>query len=284
VTATFTVNAPPPAGCGEGSCVAAQGMYISHFSGLGCTGTESYYLPYDGYSYACRTWDGLGQCGTVRRTVTNTSVRINGGPCQDLWTSGNTLSDFVTVYRGGTPPPPPPPPATYTLTVAKSGTGSGTVAANVGSLYCGYACSASYSQGAQVLLSATAAPGSVFAGWNGGGCYGTSSSCALTVSSNLMPQATFNAVSGGGCGEGSCVSAQGAYVSHFTGANCTGTESYYTPYDGYAYACRSWDGGGNCGTIRRTVTNVSYRLNGNPCVDQAWPQGNTLSEFVTIYR
>jgi hypothetical protein len=88
-----------PTGCGEASCVPSQGEYISHFSGPGCTGTESYYLPYDSYGYACRSWDGGGQCGTVHRTVTNYSARIQGGPCQDLWPAGNTLSDFVTIYR-----------------------------------------------------------------------------------------------------------------------------------------------------------------------------------------
>jgi hypothetical protein len=74
-------------------------MYVSHFSGPGCSGTESYYLPYDGYAYQCRSWDGGGQCGTVHRTVTNYSAKTNGGPCQDLWPTGNTLSDFVTIYR-----------------------------------------------------------------------------------------------------------------------------------------------------------------------------------------
>jgi hypothetical protein len=86
-------------GCGEASCVPSQGMYVSHFAGPGCTGTESYYLPYDSYGYSCRSWDGGGQCGTVHRTVTNYSARINGGPCQDLWPTGNTLNDFVTIYR-----------------------------------------------------------------------------------------------------------------------------------------------------------------------------------------
>ena len=31
--------------------------------------------------------------------VTNYSARINGGACQNLWPSGNTLSQFVTIYR-----------------------------------------------------------------------------------------------------------------------------------------------------------------------------------------
>jgi hypothetical protein len=176
------VDAPSGGWCGEASCVAAQASYISHFTGAGCSGTESYYLPYDGYAYQCRPWDGAGQCGTIQRTVTNLSYRYNG-TCYDAWPSGNTLSQFVTVYR---------------------------------------------------------------------------------------------------CGEASCVLPQGAYISHFTGAGCTGTESYYLPYSGYAYQCQPWDGGGQCGTIQRTVTNRSYRYNGT-CYD-AWPSGNTLSQFVTVYR
>lgn len=74
-------------------------MYVSHFSAPGCGGSESYYLPYDGWAFSCRTWDGssTAQCGTIRRNVTNDSARINAGPCQDLWPSGNTLSDFVTI-------------------------------------------------------------------------------------------------------------------------------------------------------------------------------------------
>lgn len=84
--------------CGEASCVPVQGTYISHFTGAGCTGTESYYLPYNGFAYSCRTWNGTGQCGTIHRTVTNRSYRYNG-TCYDAWPSGNTLTDFVTIYR-----------------------------------------------------------------------------------------------------------------------------------------------------------------------------------------
>src|SRR4051794_21913532 len=54
--------------CGEASCVPAQAAYISHFDGANCTGAESYYLPYDGYAYACRTWNGTGECGITQRT------------------------------------------------------------------------------------------------------------------------------------------------------------------------------------------------------------------------
>ena len=100
VTQTLSTNLMRGActGCGEAGCVPAQAAYISHFTGAGCTGIESYYLPYDGYGYQCRTWDGNGRCGMIHRTMTNRSYRYNG-QCYDAWSSGNTLSDFVTVYR-----------------------------------------------------------------------------------------------------------------------------------------------------------------------------------------
>jgi PKD repeat protein len=93
------------AACSEASCVPAQGTYISHFTGGNCTGTESYYLPYDGFAYSCRTWNGTGECGTIHRTVTNRSYRYNG-QCFNAWPGGNTLSDFVTVYRSVQPQSP----------------------------------------------------------------------------------------------------------------------------------------------------------------------------------
>lgn len=88
---------------------------------------------------------------------------------------------------------------------------------------------------------------------------------------------------GSACGEASCVPVTAAYVSHYTGADCTGTESYYTAYYGYDGVRRSWNGTGMAGTTLRTVTNRSYRDSSGECVN-AWPSGNTLSDFVTIYR
>ena len=38
-------------------------------------------------------------CGTEQHTRTNYSYRINGGSCQDAWPYGNTLSEFVNIYR-----------------------------------------------------------------------------------------------------------------------------------------------------------------------------------------
>src|SRR5204862_465398 len=51
------------------------------------------------------------------------------------------------------------------LTVNK--TGSGTVISSPAGIACGSNCSASYASGTQVVLTAVAATGSIFAGWSG---------------------------------------------------------------------------------------------------------------------
>jgi hypothetical protein len=91
-------------------------------------------------------------------------------------------------------------------------------------------------------------------------------------------------VCGSVCGETACVAPDGAYISHFTGSNCTGTESYYTPYFGGAYKCQPWTStGAICGTQLRTETNISYK-DANGACNNAWPGGNTLTGFVRVYR
>ncbi len=85
--------------CSEASCTAAEDAYISHFTDAGCTGEEHYYTPYFGYDGIRRSWDGEGCAGTALSTVTNRSYRDSSGTCYDAWPSGNTLTDFVAVYR-----------------------------------------------------------------------------------------------------------------------------------------------------------------------------------------
>ena len=60
-----------------------------------------------------------------------------------------------------------------TLTVAKSGTGAGTVTSSPAGINCGATCSANFNNGSSVTLTASPATGSSFAGWSGGGCSGT---------------------------------------------------------------------------------------------------------------
>lgn len=91
---------PPPSSCGEATCTPILTRDIgSHFTGAGCTGTESYYTPYNGYDGIRRSWDGAGLAGTMLRTETNRSFKDASGACVDAWPSGNTLSEFVRIYR-----------------------------------------------------------------------------------------------------------------------------------------------------------------------------------------
>jgi hypothetical protein len=76
-----------------------------------------------------------------------------------------------------------------TLTVAKSGTGSGTVTSSPSGIDCGSTCSATYNENTLVTLTATPATGSTFTGWSGG-CTGTGT-CTLTMTGNLTTTAIF---------------------------------------------------------------------------------------------
>jgi len=79
-------------------------------------------------------------------------------------------------------------PIIYTLSVFKSGTGSGTVIGP--GINCGSDCSESYNSGTSVTLTASPASGSTFAGWSGA-CSGTGN-CTVTMNNNKSVTATFN--------------------------------------------------------------------------------------------
>jgi hypothetical protein len=77
------------------------------------------------------------------------------------------------------------------LSVNKAGTGSGTVTSSPAGINCGSTCSASYDSGTVVTLTAGAAAGSTFGGWNGGGCSGTGVVCSVSVNAATTVTATF---------------------------------------------------------------------------------------------
>ena len=82
----------------------------------------------------------------------------------------------------------------YTLSVSKAGSGTGTVTSSPSGINCGSTCSASYTAGTSVTLTASAASGSTFAGWSGGGCSGTGT-CTVAMNSAQSVTATFNTAS-----------------------------------------------------------------------------------------
>jgi glucose/arabinose dehydrogenase len=77
-----------------------------------------------------------------------------------------------------------------TLTVNKTGSGTGTVSSGSGEINCGATCSAPFPTGTPVTLTAAADAGSVFAGWSGGGC-GATSPCVVTLTADTVVTATF---------------------------------------------------------------------------------------------
>jgi hypothetical protein len=82
------------------------------------------------------------------------------------------------------------------LSVSRSGNGSGAVVSNPAGIDCGPSCNHGFDKGAEVTLTATAATGSRFAGWSGGGCSGAGS-CRLTLSSSQSVDARFEVLPGG---------------------------------------------------------------------------------------
>jgi hypothetical protein len=102
-------------------------------------------------------------------------------------TSFGSVGAFTTAASASTPPP-----TNFTLTVSKSGAGSGTVTSSPAGISCGTACSHSYVQGTAVTLTAKAAAGSTFAGWSGP-CSGTGT-CSVTTNADTTVTAKFGLI------------------------------------------------------------------------------------------
>jgi Uncharacterized conserved protein len=128
-------------------------------------------------------------------------LAVNGG---DVYvTSGNDEGASVLAFGPAAP--------SKALTVAMTGAGTGTVRSEPAGIDCGGACVAEFSTGAVVTLLATPDPGSVFAGFSGGGCSGTGP-CHVTLGADTKITAAFDPL------PPSPLAAQGA-ISASTGAN-----------------------------------------------------------------
>lgn len=101
---------------------------------------------------------------------------------------------------------------TFTLTLAKVGTGIGRVTSSPAGIDCGADCQASFAAGTTVTMTALADRGSTFSGWSGDpGC----ADGIVTMDGNMSCTATFSAIPSGGGGYGTgCFIATAAYGSY----------------------------------------------------------------------
>ena len=113
------------------------------------------------------------------------------------------------------------PPPSYTLSVKKAGTGTGTIASVPAGINCGADCGEQFAKGTEVTLTATALPKSTFVRWTG--CVAGSKSpevCKVTMNTNKVVTATFLSyallVKRQGTGAGTITSVP-------QGINCTGS-------------------------------------------------------------
>jgi hypothetical protein len=114
----------------------------------------------------------------------NPNTCLGTGTCQvNLDANTEVSASFVAIPQ-------------KTLSVSKSGAGSGTVTSQPAGIDCGAACAVEFNKGSVVTLTATPDPHSAFVGWSG--CGGESSGeCTVTMSVDRSVDAEFEAIPGG---------------------------------------------------------------------------------------
>jgi Divergent InlB B-repeat domain len=113
--------------------------------------------------------------------------------------------------------------ALNTLTVQRVGTGGadGSVTSNIGAINCGTNCAANYNAGQVVSLTATAASGSTFVGWqDAAAACGTNPICAITMDGPRAATARFQPATQNIAVN---ISGDGLVVSAPSGINCPGS-------------------------------------------------------------
>ncbi|MEI6206916.1 MAG: DUF1566 domain-containing protein [Desulfuromonadales bacterium] len=163
---------------------------------------------------------------------------------------------YVWPVRGGQLPP-----GSLTLTTAKTGVGSGTIASSPAGISCGATCSASFTSGTTVILTATPASGSIFSGWSGA-CSGTGA-CSVTMDAVKSVGAIFNIT--GPAENGVCGTSHNQSFSIAPAANlcATGLASVVSGSGPWNWSCIGVNGGTSisCATAigLTLVTDASWK-------------------------
>lgn len=232
-TGTGVVLTVSPAGTGTGTVTSSP-------AGISC-----------GSTCLASFTSGASVTLTAAADPGSTFAGWSGGGCSGTGTCTLTMSAAATVTATFNTA------SSYALNVSTSGAGgsSGSVSSAPAGIACGSTCSASYTSGTSVSLTATPASGSVFAGW-GGACTGTGA-CSVTMSSVTTVSASFTlaptlslTVVRAGAGTGTVTSAP-AGIS--CGTTCSVTYAVSTPVTLTATPAAGstftgWSGGGCSGT------------------------------------
>jgi hypothetical protein len=186
VTANFAVSTYPllvaRAGLGTGRVTSAP-------AGVDCGSDCS-------ESYPANTMVTLTATADLGSTFGGWSGACTGASTVCLLTM-SAAANVVAAFTVGTQP----------VTVTKTGTGAGTVTSTPAGINCGPTCTASFTSGQGLTLTATASPGSVFGGWSGA-CTGASTTCVITpngpttVFANFAPDTPRLTVTKSGTGAG----------------------------------------------------------------------------------
>jgi hypothetical protein len=123
--------------------------------------------------------------GFAAGTTVTLTVSANPGSYFTGWSgacsgTSNTCVLSMTAARNVTASFSNVPGGNQTLTVSKSGTGSGPVTSSPAGITCGSSCAANFAPGTSVTLTAAPNSGSVFTGWSGA-CTGTATTCTVSM-------------------------------------------------------------------------------------------------------
>lgn len=205
-------------GGGDGNCFSTNGGVTTGGAGGGSTGDGGHLsqgcldsfgsVPGGGGTQiaggtSAAPCNGIGSFGTGG-TGPSGSGTVNGGGGGG-WFGGGSGCSFGgggggsghgpagTTFNTGVQPGNGKATITYnvqTLTVSRTGPGSGTITSQPPGIDCGTTCSADFVQGSSVTLTANAGAASSFEGW-GGDCANAGSSCTVTMDQARNVTATF---------------------------------------------------------------------------------------------
>lgn len=226
---------------------------------------------------------------TITQYLSGTQLRLTANPtapaqfeawsgdCSGTGTCALTLDASKTAIAAFA--------AVHTLTVQKTGSGTGTVSGT--GIACGADCTEALKERSTVTLSQTAPAGNIFTGWSGGGCSGTGT-CSVTMNAATTVTANFETAltltiqkTGSGTGTATSDSVTPPPGGPSTAVNCSAFPCTYSYISGTQIGLRvtptgspvsiftGWSGGGcsgtslTCSVTLTSSTTVTVALQGS---------------------